>query len=125
MNYFFIIIHRPGNSTPNQEYISLPHQLVSNESGETMIKTMEIVFSGKVQKVGFRACVRNMGQSLGLSGEVENLRDGRVRALVTGDEMLIEKFLSMVYTCPRAIIRETFVNEYVSTEFTGFIIKRE
>ncbi|HJK49705.1 MAG TPA: acylphosphatase, partial [Methanocorpusculum sp.] len=55
---------------------------------------MEVLFSGKVQKVGFRACVKNAGQSLGLCGEVENLPDGRVRALVTGEEMVIEKFLS-------------------------------
>ncbi len=90
-----------------------------------MLKTMEILFSGKVQKVGFRACVRNVGQSLGLTGEVENLSDGRVRALVTGEEMVIEKFLSMTYTCPRAIVREISVEEYVLTEFSDFVVRRE
>ena len=90
-----------------------------------MLKTMEILFSGKVQKVGFRACVRNVGQSLGLTGEVENLSDGRVRALVTGEEMVIEKFISMTYTCPRAIVREISVEEYVLTEFSDFVVRRE
>jgi acylphosphatase len=90
-----------------------------------MDTTMEILFSGKVQKVGFRACVRNTGQRLGLRGEVENLPDGRVRALVTGEEMLIEKFISMTYTCPRAIIREVSVNGYVLTDFPDFVVKRE
>ena len=90
-----------------------------------MLKTMEILFSGKVQKVGFRACVRNVGQSLGLTGEVENLSDGRVRALVTGEEMVIEKFISMTYTCPRAIVREISVNGYVLTEFSDFVVQRE
>ena len=50
-------------------------------SGILMRKTMEVLFSGKVQKVGFRACVKNAGQSLGLCGEVENLPDGRVRGV--------------------------------------------
>ncbi|MDR3102679.1 MAG: acylphosphatase [Methanocalculaceae archaeon] len=89
-----------------------------------MRKTMEIFFSGKVQKVGFRACVRNVGQHLGLCGEVENLPDGRVRALVTGEDMVIEKFLSMVYTCPRALVREISTVDYVLTEFSDFTIRR-
>lgn len=90
-----------------------------------MIKTMEILFSGKVQKVGFRACVKNVGHNLGLSGEVENLPDGRVRALVTGEDVVIEKFLSMVYSCPRAIIREISTADYVLTEFSEFSVRRE
>jgi acylphosphatase len=56
---------------------------------------------------------------------VENLPDGRVRALVTGEGVVIEKFLSMVYTCPRAIIREVVVSEYVLTEFPDFTVRRE
>ncbi|MDR0438809.1 MAG: acylphosphatase [Methanocalculaceae archaeon] len=90
-----------------------------------MRKTMEVFLSGKVQKVGFRACVKNVGQNLGLCGEVENLPDGRVRVLVTGEDMVIEKFLSMVYACPRAIIREVAVSEYVLTKFSDFIVRRE
>lgn len=90
-----------------------------------MKKTIEILFSGRVQKVGFRACVLKIAVSLGLSGEVENLIDGRVRALVTGDEVVIEKFISLTYSCPRAIIRQISINDYVFTDFTGFIIKRE
>lgn len=86
---------------------------------------MEILFSGKVQKVGFRACVRSAGQNLGLCGEVENLPDGRVRVLVTGEDMVIEKFLSMVYTCPRAVIRDVSTFEYVLTEFPDFSVRRE
>ncbi|HJJ89199.1 MAG TPA: acylphosphatase [Methanocorpusculum sp.] len=89
-----------------------------------MRKTMEIIFSGKVQNVGFRACVKNVGQSLGLNGEVENLPDGRVRVLVTGDDIIIEKFLSMVFTCPRAIIREVTASEYVITEYPTFSVRR-
>lgn len=90
-----------------------------------MEKTMEILFSGKVQKAGFRAYVRNTASSLGLCGEVENLADGRVRAVVTGDEAVIEKFISLTYNCPRAVIRKISAEDYVFTEFSNFIVKRE
>ncbi|HKM41887.1 MAG TPA: acylphosphatase [Methanocorpusculum sp.] len=90
-----------------------------------MIQTVEILFSGRVQNVGFRSCVRNAGLNLGLCGEVENLPDGKVRALVTGEDVIIEKFLSMTYSCPRAIIRDVKCAGYVLTEFTDFTIKRD
>ncbi len=90
-----------------------------------MNKTVEIIFSGRVQKVGFRACIKKTADSVGLSGEVENLADGRVRALVTGDDAIIEKFLSLTYSCPRAIIKNIETADYVYTEFCGFSVKRE
>lgn len=90
-----------------------------------MKKTVEVLFSGKVQKVGFRAYVKDAALSLGLSGEVENLADGRVRALITGEEAIIEKCISMTYSCPRAVIRQASETEYVYTEFSGFFVKRE
>lgn len=90
-----------------------------------MIKTVEILYSGRVQKVGFRSYIRQTAKSLGLNGEVQNLTDGRVRALVTGDEIIIEKFLSLSYNCRRAIIKNISINEYVKTDFDDFTIKVE
>ncbi|HJJ57416.1 MAG TPA: acylphosphatase [Methanocorpusculum sp.] len=90
-----------------------------------MTKTVEILFSGRVQKIGFRSCLRNIGINLGLTGEVENLNDGRVRALVTGEEALIDKFISLTYSCPNAIIKNIETIDYVKTEFPHFTVKRE
>jgi len=90
-----------------------------------MKKTTEIIFSGRVQKVGFRSCIQKTASSLGLTGEVENLSDGRVRVLTTGEEAVIEKFISLTYNCPRAIVRQISVTDYIYTEFSGFVIKRE
>lgn len=104
---------------------SPPILIIQNGNDYNMNKTVEIIFSGKVQKVGFRACIRYTAGSLGLTGEVENLVDGRVRALVTGDEIIIEKFLSLTYSCPRAIIKSVKVEDYVLTMFDGFVIKKE
>ncbi|RQD85113.1 MAG: acylphosphatase [Methanocalculus sp. MSAO_Arc2] len=88
------------------------------------MKTIELMIAGRVQKVGFRACVRHIATSLGITGEVENLSDGRVRVLATGEEVILEKFISMVYGCPRAIIRDIEVHDYITTFFPDFSIKR-
>ena len=90
-----------------------------------MEKTMEILFSGRVQKVGFRSYIRETAVSLGLTGETENLPDGRVHVIITGEEALIEKFIALTYNCPRAVIRNVSEQEYVYTEFPNFTIKRE
>ena len=47
-----------------------------------MICCATIVFSGRVQGVGFRAHVKRLADSMGVKGTVENLDDGTVRAVV-------------------------------------------
>ncbi|MDO8841325.1 MAG: acylphosphatase [Methanocalculus sp.] len=88
------------------------------------MKTIELIIAGRVQKVGFRACVRHIATNLGVTGEVENLPDGRVRVLATGESVILEKFVSMLYGCPRAIIRDIETHNYVGTAFPDFSIKR-
>jgi len=70
------------------------------------VKTIELFISGRVQKVGFRACVKKIASDLHVTGTVINLPDGRVQIYATADEMILEKFISMIYGCPRAVIRE-------------------
>lgn len=55
-----------------------------------------IVISGKVQGVWFRASLRTEAQALGLTGWVQNLRDGRVEALAQGPR---ERLLDLVDWC--------------------------
>ncbi len=54
------------------------------------MKTIEIRISGKVQKVGFRNCVKRIASTVNVKGEVMNLSDGTVRALASGDEIVLE-----------------------------------
>jgi len=91
-----------------------------------MMRTIEIFISGRVQKVGFRACVRRIATDLKVSGTVMNLPDGRVHIYATGELMILEKFVSMVYGCPRAVIRELRQSEIQPKVFDDFsIIKGE
>jgi acylphosphatase len=53
----------------------------------------EIIISGRVQGVGFRAAARRQARHLGLKGWVENLADGSVRAVIGGDMESCTKFI--------------------------------
>jgi acylphosphatase len=88
------------------------------------VKTIEIMIAGRVQRVGFRACIRKIAINLGIVGEVMNLPDGRVRVCATADQVILEKFVSMLYGCPRAVIREMEIHQIELAEFSGFSINR-
>ena len=88
------------------------------------MKTVEIHVSGRVQSVGFRACVKRVAANLGILGEVMNLPDGRVRITATAEEVILEKFVSMLYGCPRVVIRNLEEREVGLADFPGFSIKR-
>ena len=90
------------------------------------MKTVEIFITGRVQKVGFRACVRRIATDLKVSGTVMNLPDGKVHIYATAELMILEKFVSMVYGCPRAVIRDLRQSEIPLKLFEDFsIIKGE
>lgn len=56
----------------------------------------EVWFSGRVQGVGFRFTVSETARRFAVAGFVENLVDGRVRAMVEGTAEEIERFLQAV-----------------------------
>jgi acylphosphatase len=90
------------------------------------VKTVEVVIAGRVQKVGFRACVRRIATDLNVTGTVINLPDGRVQVYATAEPMILEKFISMIYSCPRAVIRDVKLSDVSPKEFDDFsIIKGE
>ena len=90
------------------------------------MKTLQIVVVGRVQGVGFRACVRRIATDLKILGTVMNLPDGKVQVFATGEPMILEKFVSMLYGCPRAQVRDVRVLEIPEKKFDDFaIIKSE
>lgn len=90
------------------------------------MKTVEIIISGRVQRVGFRACIRKLATDLNITGTVYNLSNGGVQVYATGEPIILEKFVSMIYSCPRAVVREIKVLEITLKQFDDFsIIKGE
>jgi acylphosphatase len=88
------------------------------------VKTIELYASGRVQSVGFRACVKKVAGNLGIFGDVLNLPDGRVKITATAEEVILEKFVSMLYGCPRVVIRSLEIRERDLVTFPNFSIRR-
>jgi acylphosphatase len=88
------------------------------------VKTIELYASGRVQSVGFRACVKKVAGNLGILGDVMNLPDGRVKVTATAEEVILEKFVSMLYGCPRVVIRNLEIREQDPVTFPDFSIRR-
>ena len=53
-----------------------------------------------------------------------NQPDGTVLTLATGDPILLEKFVSMIYSCPRAVIRDIEIHDHNLLLFQEFLVKR-
>ncbi len=60
-----------------------------------MVKA-HLFVSGRVQGVGFRFFTAQKARSLGLSGWVRNLSDGRVEMVLVGPDSLVEKMITTV-----------------------------
>jgi acylphosphatase len=61
--------------------------------GEYDMKRMVVLYSGRVQGVGFRATVRQLACGYEVTGRVRNLADGRVELVAEGERSELEAFL--------------------------------
>ena len=68
------------------------------------LERRRVLFSGRVQGVGFRATCRWLAGGFDIVGYVRNLPDGRVELLAQGDAAEIDRYLGAI-----------------SDEFGGFI----
>jgi acylphosphatase len=58
-----------------------------------MIRTVNILISGRVQGVGFRWFTKNKAQELGVKGTVQNREDGRVEIIAQAEADILEPFI--------------------------------
>ena len=88
-------------------------------------RRIRILFSGKVQKVGFRQEVHEMAQRLNLTGWVKNRSDLSVEAEVQGEALRIDFLIAHMKSLKRAAVREvTMADLPVVRGEEGFIILR-
>ena len=66
-----------------------------------------VIFSGRVQHVGFRYTSLYIARSLGLTGWVRNLSDGRVEMEVQGNPSVLRRFLIRLKSQPFIHIEST------------------
>lgn len=90
------------------------------------MKQLKVFVSGRVQGVGYREWTRGQAVTLNLCGWVRNLADGRVEAMLIGDEQAVDEMLVRMKTGPRlAAVKDIDVRETTDIEpITGFGITR-
>jgi acylphosphatase len=64
------------------------------------LAAVEVVVSGRVQGVCYRAFTQEAAVELGLGGWVRNMPDGRVQAEIQGPRLQIEKLLERLRAGP-------------------------
>ncbi|MGQ0829585.1 MAG: acylphosphatase [Bacteroidota bacterium] len=90
-----------------------------------MLKHFNIIVSGKVQGVHYRASTQNQALKLNLSGFVQNEPNGNVYIEAEDEEKQLKKLMEWCKTGPpNAIVDQVLSSEGEIKNFSDFIIKR-
>lgn len=65
-----------------------------------IVKRMKVIFSGRVQGIGFRYTVCHVAEAFEVSGYVCNLMDGDVELVAEGTEQELAGFLKSIRSKP-------------------------
>ncbi len=85
----------------------------------------KVFISGFVQNVGYRQFVKKITRQVGLNGWVKNLSDGRVEALLSGDQKIIEDAIEKFWEGPfLAEVKSIDVDWIEEESVEGFEILR-
>ncbi|MDE3185416.1 MAG: acylphosphatase [Bacteroidota bacterium] len=89
------------------------------------METVHLLISGKVQGVFFRDSSRMAAQKLKITGWIKNRQDGKVEAMISGEEKNVKAFVDWCKSGPeRAKVEEVIVSTKEKTSFEKFEIKR-
>ncbi len=84
----------------------------------------DIIFTGRVQGVFFRATAEENARSYDVTGWVRNQRDGSVRCVVEGDSAELDRFVAALQLAKQSYIDNTEITELDATgEFDGFAVR--
>ncbi len=84
-----------------------------------------VLYSGRVQGVGFRATTRRLATDFLISGYVKNLDNGSVELVVSGDPVEVARFLDTIDKEFGPKIRDRSILDYFweTNEPSGFSIR--
>ena len=97
--------------------------LASDEATQDTPQRYFLRWEGQVQGVGFRYRSFYIAQSLGLTGWVENLWDGRVEMEVQGSEASIREMLARIQQQRWINVTDMEITEIPCEEERGFKIR--
>ena len=83
----------------------------------------KVVFSGRVQNVGFRLEIYTIAERMRLTGTVKNLKDGSVEVEVQGEEQQIYFLVHCMKSLKRASVKKVTMSDLPLNESEkGFTI---
>lgn len=87
---------------------------------------VHLFISGTVQGVFFRDSAKQVAQSLGITGYVRNLQDGRVELVAEGEKDSINTLVQWCHKGPPSaiVVSVDIENEHYKDEFDLFDVKR-
>ncbi len=90
------------------------------------MKHLDIIISGKVQGVFFRATSKAVADQLGIRGTARNRPDGTVFIEAEGDDFSLELFLEFCHKgSDRSVIENVSVSEAELKNYVNFeVLKR-
>ncbi len=98
-----------------------------------MKKRASLRISGNVQKAGFRTFIKNVADSLNVTGFAENDKDGSVKVVCEGEGEAIERLVNAIKQNSPSLVRieavkaayEEYKSEFGSFERRGADVPRE
>jgi acylphosphatase len=88
------------------------------------LERREVLYSGRVQGVGFRYTARQLAVEFDVTGFVRNLTDGRVQVVVEGQCSEIERYLGTLREQLSGYIRDAASDIRPATgEFAAFEVR--
>lgn len=85
-----------------------------------------LVFSGRVQKVGFRLEIYELAKRLNLTGWVKNKNDDSVEAEIQGENNKIIFLIKYMQSLKRASVKDVTISEMpTADDETDFILIKE
>lgn len=85
------------------------------------MKHLDIMISGKVQGVFFRATSKAVADQLGIKGTARNLPDGKVFIEAEGDDFSLELFLEFCHKgSDRSVVEEVDIRESEMKNYVNF-----
>jgi len=89
------------------------------------MKRVRVYIYGRVQGVFFRAETQRAAQRFNITGWVRNMADGRVEAVIEGEDANVDKMIAWCHKGPPAArVEEVLITEEPYTgEFRDFDIK--
>lgn len=82
-----------------------------------------VLYSGRVQGVGFRYTAQALAEGYPVAGYVRNLSSGEVELVVEGEDSIVEAFLAAVAQRMAGYIRNTTVQDVAASGQRGFRIR--